>query len=151
MVGVAGAAELVVSLPAGEVTVGDPVALTVTVPGGSVSQGELRVPLLDDSTWHLVEAPKRVSGSGSRWQLTLAPLAVGELLLPVLELVQPTPSGPDRVMATGPETSLTVASILTANDSLEAAPLYEPVGVRGLPWEWTPPVLLAAYAQAIYS
>ncbi len=140
MVGVGGVAEAVESLqvkaPSQPVAVGDRVQVTLTAPGGprSWSQPELAG---DGETWAMVEKPNEV-GPG-QWQVVLVPLKTGKLPIPAIRV-----KAADGSLAQLPQGSaeVTVASVLPPGTAPPSpAPLRDPVGVKGLPWEWLPPAL----------
>lgn len=142
--GLAAEPELEVSLPAGPVTVGDRVPVRVQARGGEQwLWGELSVAVTADGPWAVVDGPHEVVGADPpAWQLTLAPMKTGSLPLPELEASIRPPDGAPRAVTAAQAGSLEVASVLPAEGEAEPAPLRDPVGARGLPWEWLVPMLL---------
>lgn len=134
----ASAAELRVQVTPRRAAVGDRVEVTVSAPpAGRWTRLEVRAGR--DGPWAVVRDPERV-GPGA-WRLVLAPLEVGRLRLP--ELVAVGPGGEEA----RPESAsvVEVASVLPPGErEPRPAPLKDPLGARGLPWEWLPPAALLA-------
>ena len=142
--GLAAEPALELSLPTGPVTVGDRVPLRVQARGGEQwLWGELSVAVTADGPWAVVDGPHEVAGADPpAWQLTLAPMKTGTLPLPELRASVRPPDGAPRAVTASEAGSLEVASVLPAEGEAEPAPLRDPVGARGLPWEWLVPMLL---------
>lgn len=142
--GIAAEPALELSLPAGPVTVGDRVPVRVQARGGEQwLWGELSVAVTADGPWAVVDGPHEVAGADPpAWQLTLAPMKTGSLPLPELRASIRPPDGAPRAVTAAEAGSLEVASVLPAEGEAEPAPLRDPVGARGLPWEWLVPMLL---------
>jgi len=142
--GLAAEPTLEVSVPQGPVTVGDRVPLRVQARGGEQwLWGELTVAVTADGPWAVFDGPHEVAGAHPpAWQLTVAPMKTGTLPLPALRAsVRPT-DGEPRGVKPGEAVSLEVASVLPAEGEAEPAPLRDPIGVHGLPWEWLAPILI---------
>jgi hypothetical protein len=142
--GLAAEPALEVEHPSGPVTVGDRVPVRVQARGDEdMLWGDLSVAVTADGPWAVVDGPHEVAGvHPPAWQLTLAPMKTGTLPLPELEASIRAPDGAPRAVAAGQAGSLEVSSVLPAEGEAEPAPLREPVGARGLPWEWLVPMLL---------
>jgi hypothetical protein len=140
----AGAAVLDVTVPDHAVTVGDRVAVRVTARGeAGILWGELAVATTADGPWAVVDGPRGIRGSDPpAWEVTLAALNVGELALP--ELVVSARREGGEAFQVGPDSppQVTVATVLAPEDDGQPAPLVDPVGVTGVPWEWLPPLLV---------
>lgn len=135
---------LVVSAPAHAVTVGDRVPVDVQARGEqSWLWGELTVAVTADGPWAVVDGPDEVVGARPpAWQLTLAPLATGALPLPELQATVRLPDGQVRPVKATEAATIEVASVLPPDGEVEPAPLRDPIGVHGLPWEWVAPILI---------
>ncbi len=138
-------ATLVASVPGSAVSVGDRVPVRVTVRGGDGWQwGDLVVEASEE--WAVVAPPHAVAGSSPPvWELVLAPLVVGESALPAMGVTARPPAGDPVRVALGSEPTVTVASVLPpGEDDAKPAPLRDPLGARGFPWEWILPWALVA-------
>jgi hypothetical protein len=143
--GAAADASLEISVPEGRVAVGDRVPVRVVARGGEDALwGELGVQLDELGPWELVDGPRSVAGAQPpAWELVLAPMVVGEEALPPIQVTLRSPEG-EAVVVTPAETPmLSIASVLPPDEEVEPAPLRDPLGVRGFPWEWALPALLA--------
>lgn len=140
----AGDPSLVVSAPSQTVTVGDRIPVTVTARGeGPWLWGELTVKVAADGQWAVVDGPNEVVGARPpAWQLTLAPMATGSLPLPEMATTARLPDGDPQVVTAAAGPTVEVASVLPPDGEVEPAPLRDPVGVHGLPWEWVLPILI---------
>ena len=135
---------LEVSAPAAAVTVGDRVPVRVQARGGEGwLWGELTAAVTADGPWVVVDGPHEVAGAEPpAWELTLAPMKTGALPLPELRASVRPPDGPPRAVTVGEAASVQVASVLVEEGEAEPAPLRDPIGVHGLPWEWLAPILI---------
>ena len=142
--GLAAEPMLEVSAPSTAVTVGDRVSLRVQARGGERWMwGELTVAVTADGPWAVVDGPHEVAGAQPpAWELIVAPMKTGTIPLPELRASVRPPDGAPRVVTTGEAVSIEVASVLPAEGEAEPAPLRDPVGVHGLPWEWLVPILI---------
>jgi hypothetical protein len=71
--------------------------------------------------------------------MVMVPLAVGELELPPVTVSVRDQSGSRQVRsASSPVVSIT--SVLPEDEAPEPAPLRDPLGVGGFPWEWVVPL-----------
>ncbi len=127
------------------VRVGDRVEVTASARGGDTGLlwGELTVALEPGGPWELIDGPVPVPGARPPvWKLTLAPMALADQALPSITVSARSADGETRVVESdGPET-ISVVSILSGEEDDQApAPLRDPIGVRGLPWEWILPVV----------
>jgi len=134
--------ELAVS-PA-SVRVGDRVEVLASARGGEGGWlwGELTVALDPGGVWELLDGPTAVpEARPPAWKLTLAPMALGEQILPSITVS--TRSSDDEVVEIESDGSATISvvSILDSEEEDPApAPLRDPIGVRGFPWEWVLPI-----------
>ncbi len=138
-------ATLVASVPGSAVSVGDRVPVRVTVHGGDGWQwGDLVVEASE--RWAVVAPPHGVAGSSPPvWELVLAPLVVGESALPAMGVTARPPAGDPVQVALGAPPRVTVASVLPpGEEDAKPAPLRDPLGARGFPWEWILPWALVA-------
>jgi hypothetical protein len=134
-----------VTAPAAAVSVGDRVPVRVMARGGDGWHwGELTVQAPELGPWEVVDGPRAVAGARPPvWELVLAPMAVGEQELPELAATVRPPDGEPRVVLPLKKPPVTVASVLPPDQEVEPAPLRDPVGVHGFPWEWVVPVTIA--------
>jgi hypothetical protein len=132
------------SVEAAELRVGDRVPVRVSAGGGSGwLWGDPEVAVEPGGSWELVDGPNAVAGSRPpAWQLVLAPMALGELQLPaVTVVVRPPGAEPQTVRAETPVT-VNVGSVVAGDDSDPVpAPMRDPIGVSGFPWEWILPIV----------
>jgi hypothetical protein len=135
-----------VSVPDGEVFIGDRVSVRVIARGGDDWMwGDLTVRVRPDGPWEVVEGPRPVSGARPpAWEVILAAMAVGEEALPEIEVTARPPDSEPQVVTPSQTHRITVASVLPADQEVEPAPLRDPVGVGGFPWEWVLPAAAAA-------
>lgn len=147
----AGEPALEVVASAGRPTVGDRVAVRVMARGGEgLLWGDLSVTVEPDGPWEVADGPRAVAGSSPpTWELTLVAMKVGELPLPAVEVTVRPPSGEPQRVSPAALPAVTVASVLEEGDAGEPAPLRDPVGARGFPWEWVVPGLAAGLPVAL--
>ena len=126
----------------GPVRVGDRVEVTASARGGDGwLWGELTVALEPDGPWALVAPPTAIAGvRPPAWKFALAPMALGEQALPEITVsVRSSEGETDRISCAEPPV-VTVGSVLSSEEGDQApAPIRDPIGVRGLPWEWILP------------
>jgi len=146
----AAAPELEVTVPGGPLTVGDRVAARVMARGGEdLLWGDLRVVVEPGGPWELADGPHPVSGtSPPMWEVTLVAMEVGELPVPALEVTVRPPAGEALRVSPTRLPTVTVASVLEEGDPGDPAPMRDPVGARGFPWEWVVPGLAAGLPVA---
>jgi hypothetical protein len=125
-----------------QVRVGDRVEVTASARGGEgLLWGELTVALEPDGPWALVAPPTAIAGvRPPAWKLALAPMALGEQALPEITVsVRSSDGETDRISCAEPP-AVTVVSVLSPDEGDKTpAPIRDPIGVRGLPWEWILP------------
>jgi hypothetical protein len=133
--GFAAPADLEVSVPEASFRVGDRVPVRVIARGGEdLMWGELRVGIDGAGPWAMVEGPREVAGTRPpAWELVLAPMAVGDIALPPLAADLP---------------SVNVVSILPTEEEAQPAPMRDPLGVSGFPWEWVLPLAVPILGTA---
>jgi hypothetical protein len=109
--------------------------------GEDLMWGDLKVQVEQGGPWEVVDGPQEVVGSRPpTWQLIIVPMQVGELQLPGLETTVRPPDGEPTTVTLADPPQLTVASVLPPGEEVaEPAPLRDPVGVGGFPWEWVLP------------
>ena len=138
----ADAPTLSIEVSPGSVRVGDRVEVMASARGGGDGLwGEPTVAVTDEGPWALVDGPTAVAGARPpAWTLVLAPLELGEQPLPDISVSVRMPGG-DTVSATADAPpSVEVVSVLPEGDEPpEPAPLRDPIGVAGFPWEWVLP------------
>jgi hypothetical protein len=126
------------------VRVGDRVEVVASARGGEDGWlwGELSLSLEPGGPWELVDGPTPVPESRPPvWRLTLAPLRLGEQALPPIAVTARTAAGQTVPITGDGAVPVEVVSILAPDDdAAEPAPLRDPVGARGFPWEWVLPV-----------
>jgi hypothetical protein len=126
-----------------ETRVGDRVPVRVMARGGhDLLWGGLEVGDPDQERWAVAVKPREVSGTRPpSWELVLVPLDVGEVQLPPFRVSVRGADG-GAVVAPSILPSITVSSVLPPEGEAEAAPLRDPIGVTGFPWEWVAPLLV---------
>jgi hypothetical protein len=141
--GADGEASLDLEIARSSIRVGDRVEVMASARGGEGwLWGELTVALEPDGPWALVSPPEAVSGvRPPAWRLTLAPMDLGDQELPEITVSIRSSDGETADVACAEPPMVTVVSVLSGEDDDQApAPLRDPIGVRGLPWEWILPV-----------
>ncbi len=151
----AGEASLEIRVPDHAVTVGDRVSVRVQARGGEDGLwGDLALSVAKGEPWAVVEGPREVPGAKPpAWEVVLVPLDIGDLDLPAIEASLRNTDGVAVNIAPAIKPTVTVASVLAPEDEGQPAPLRDPMGVEGFPWEWVAPlfvvllplVLLAAW------
>jgi hypothetical protein len=127
------------------VRVGDRVDVVVSARGGGDGLwGEPTVAVTDDGPWALVDGPTAVAGARPpAWTLVLAPLELGEQSLPNISVSLRMPDGEPVTVTGDAPPAVEVVSVLPEGDEPpEPAPLRDPIGVAGFPWEWVLPALV---------
>jgi hypothetical protein len=134
---------LEIDAPRTAFSVGDRVPLRVEArAGGDGLWGDLSVHVQPGGAWEVVDGPTAVpEASPPAWRLTLVPMQVGDLALPEMAATLRPAGGPPVQVAPPEAPRVTVASVLPPGEEVEPAPLREPVGVHGVPWEWVVPAL----------
>jgi hypothetical protein len=123
--------------------VGDHLTVLVSARGGdALLWGDLTVALSPGGPWELVEGPVGVPGARPpAWQLVLVPMAVGEQQLPEIVVSARTADGKTVKVSADAASTVMVTSILAPEDEApQPAPLRDPIGARGFPWEWVLPI-----------
>ncbi len=151
----AGEASLEIRVPDHAVTVGDRVSVRVQARGGDDGLwGDLALSPGSEESWAVVEGPREIPGTKPpAWEVVLMPLALGELELPAIEASLRLSDGQVANIGPNEASTVTVGSVLAPEDEGQPAPLRDPLGVHGFPWEWAAPlfvillplVLLAAW------
>lgn len=126
------------------VRVGDRVEVVASARGGDsgLLWGELTAALEPGGPWELVDGPVSVAGTRPPvWKLTLVPMALGDQALPSITVSARSADGEAAEIKSNPPATISVVSILTGEeDDQTPAPLRDPIGVRGFPWEWVLPI-----------
>jgi len=126
------------------VRVGDRVEVKASARGGPSGWlwGELTVALEPGGVWELVDGPTAIPEvRPPAWKLTLAPMELGEQSLPSIAVSARSSEGETTRIEGSGETTIAVVSVLTGQEEDPApAPLRDPMGVRGVPWEWILPI-----------
>ena len=148
-------AALDVEVAPGSVRVGDRVPVRVAARGGEdLMWGELRVVVAEAGPWVVVDGPSEVAGAHPPvWEMVLAPMDVGELTLPSLGAGVRDAAGEASEVAASELPTVNVASVLPAEEEAQPAPLRDPLGVSGFPWEWALPLavpFLGAVAALVW-
>jgi hypothetical protein len=141
---------LEVSFPEAAVSVGDRVPVRVVARGGEdLMWGELEVGDDSETSWAVVDSPHELAGARPPvWELVLAPMEVGEIVLPPFKAAVRNPDGEVREVSAPDQHLVTVASVLPTGEDVQPAPLHDPLGVSGFPWEWVLPAMVPALALA---
>lgn len=126
------------------VRVGDRVEIMASARGGESGWlwGELTVALEPGGAWELIDGPNAVPGvRPPAWRLTLAPMELGEQALPSIAVSARSSDGETTQIGSEDPLAVSVVSILGGEEEDQApAPLRDPIGVRGFPWEWVLPI-----------
>jgi hypothetical protein len=126
-----------------QLRVGDRLEVTASARGGEGWMwGELSVALEPDGPWELVDGPTAIPGTRPpAWRLILAPMALGDQTLPTFTVSARSSDGETVEVKNDEPVSVSVVSILGGDEeNADPAPLRDPVGVRGFPWEWVVPI-----------
>lgn len=149
---VAGATEpqLLVRIDGEPVCVGDSIRVQVSALGDDWKWGKLTVQVSDQGPWAVARQPRELAGTDPPvWELALVPLAVGTRQLPAMSVSVRTRSGEKATIRPAVLPHATITSVLPADEEAPApAPLRDPIGARGLPWEWALPAFLAGLPVA---
>jgi hypothetical protein len=76
-------------------------------------------------------------------------MVVGELSLPDLGAGVRGPDGEVREVAAPKLPTVNVVSVLPAEEEVQPAPLRDPMGVAGFPWEWVLPLAMPVLGAAL--
>ena len=141
---------LEVTVPEAAVSVGDRVRVRVMARGGEdLMWGELVVGETSEPSWAVVNGPSELAGARPPvWELELAPMEVGEIALPAFTAVVRNPIGEAREVSASDGPLVSVASVLPSGEDVQPAPLRDPLGVSGFPWEWVLPAAAPALVLA---
>ena len=141
---------LEVTVPEAAVSVGDRVHVRVMARGGEdLMWGELVVGETSEPSWAVVNGPHELAGARPPvWELELAPMEVGEIALPAFTAVVRNPGGEAREVSASDGPLVSVASVLPSGEDVQPAPLRDPLGVSGFPWEWVLPAAAPALVLA---
>lgn len=133
---------VLVHAPDAALSVGDPLHIRVEASGGEDGfWGDLSLDLGKDEDWAVIEGPKAIPDATSpAWDVTLAPLKLGELPLPTFSLRWRDQDSKARSITPEEVPKITVASVISPDDKGKAAALKDPLGVKGFPWEWILPI-----------
>jgi hypothetical protein len=144
-------AELEVTLSSQSARVGDHVAVRVAARGGEeLMWGELKIAVDAAGSWAVVAGPGEVAGARPPvWELVLAPMELGELQLPAVAASVRTADGEASEIGAAELPSINVVSVLAAEEEAQPAPLRDPLGVGGFPWEWVLPVAVPVLGLAV--
>jgi len=112
--------------------------------------GELAVAIEADGPWAVVEGPREVAEARPPvWELVLSPMAVGELSLPDFAAGVRGVDGEAEEVGAAELPIVDVVSVLPDEEEVQPAPLRDPVGVSGFPWEWVLPFLMPVLGLAL--
>ncbi len=144
---------LEIAAPEGEFTIGDTVMVRISAQGGAEGMwGELSVRVSDDGPWLIAGGPDEIPGTSPPvWEVVLVALEVGELELPGFTASLRPKEGEVTTVSASEPAVVVVASVLEGEDDQTPAPLHDPLGVHGFPWEWAGPlfVLLAPLVAVV--
>lgn len=147
-----GAPGLTIGVPPRKLTVGDRLPVRITAQGGpGLLWGTPTVAVSGSgATWAVVQKPHPIpQAQPPAWDMVLVPLAVGKLALPSVSVSVRDARGSVSKVTADHLPEVTVASVLPPGGKIPPAPLDDPVGVRGFPWEWIPPVLAGLLPLAL--
>jgi hypothetical protein len=149
-VSIAAAATLEVTVSPASVRVGDRVAVRVAARGDKdLMWGELQVAVDRGGPWAVVDAPSEATGARPPvWELVLAPLDVGDLSLPVFVAGVRDDDGAVIEVVAAELPTINVVSVLPVDEEAQPAPLRDPIGVSGFPWEWVLPLMVPLLGAA---
>ena len=143
---------LEVTVPEAAVSVGDRVPVRVMARGGEdLMWGELEVGEGAEESWAVVDGPHELAGARPpAWELVLAPMEVGEIEMPAFNVIVRDAGGEAREISASDGPLVRVASVLPPGEGEEVqpAPLRDPLGVSGFPWEWVLPAAAPMLALA---
>jgi len=125
------------------VRVGDPVKVVASARGGDgLLWGELTVALEPGGAWELIGGPTAVPEvRPPAWTLELAPMKMGEQTLPEITVSARSVDGEVTEVGSPSPPAVEVVSVLSGDEGDTApAPVRDPIGARGLPWEWILPL-----------
>jgi hypothetical protein len=144
-------AGLEVMLKTPSARVGDQVAVRVAARGGEdLMWGELKIVVEAAGSWAVVEGPAEVAGARPPvWELVLAPMELGELQLPRVAASVRSADGEATEIGADELPSISVVSVLPAEEEAQPAPLRDPLGVGGFPWEWVLPLAMPILGLAV--
>lgn len=151
--GAANPVEIVASLSAREVFLGDPVTVVINA-GGSRDWDiqDVELATVEDDIWRVLIGPKlRINADTPAWELCLAAMGVGELPLPPLLVTWESSSGERASRVVDQLGVVVVKSVLPIGiDRLDLAKgLRPPMPVSGMPWEWLAPALAVLTVPAL--
>ncbi|NOZ95625.1 MAG: hypothetical protein GXP47_12945 [Acidobacteria bacterium] len=138
---------LTLSVPESAFSVGDHVELRLQAGGPSSllwGKPEVDVSGAAAASWAVVEPPRPVADADPpSWTAVLAPLRTGTLELPPVRVTVRRPDGGTETIPASGGAPVKVVSVLPPGEKVKPAPLADPVGVTGFPWEWVMPVAVA--------
>ncbi len=144
---------LTLSVPESAFSVGDHVELRLQAEGPSGllwGTPEVDVSGAAAASWAVVEPPRPVADADPpAWTAVLAPLRTGTLELPPVRVTVRRPDGGTETVSASGGASVKVVSVLPPGEKVKPAPLADPVGVTGFPWEWILPVAVAILLVAL--
>jgi hypothetical protein len=137
-------AELEVTVSLQSVRVGDQVPVKVAARGGEeLMWGDLRIAVEESGPWAVIAGPSEVAGARPPvWELMLAPMGLGELELPAVSAGVRSADGEAGEVVAGELPTVDVVSVLPTEEEAQPAPLRDPLGVSGFPWEWVLPLAM---------
>jgi hypothetical protein len=96
-----------------------------------------------------VDGPRELAGARPpAWEVVLAPLAVGEQVVPEMSTTVRIGGEEPVTVPLSDRPQVEIASVLPPDGEADPAPLDDPVGARGFPWEWIAPALMLALPLA---
>jgi hypothetical protein len=126
------------------VRVGDRVRVLASARGGeNLLWGELTVAVEPEGPWAVVDPPVAIAGARPpAWEFNLAPIKLGEQSLPAMTVSVRDAGGDTAEVGCEQPPTVTVVSVITGDEEQpDPAPLRDPIGVRGPPWEWVLPAV----------
>jgi len=144
---------LTASVPGSAFSVGDHVELRLQAEGPSGllwGKPEIEISAQEAVSWAVVQPPQPVPDADPpAWTAALAPLRTGKLELPSVKVVVRRPDGGTETVSASGGSAVNVVSVLPPGEKVKPAPLADPVGVTGFPWEWVLPVAVAILLVAL--
>ncbi len=136
---------LSIGVPPRVLAVGDRLPVRITARGGSGllwDTPKVKTSGLEDR-WAVVQEPRAIPQTQPPvWEMVLVPLMTGTLTLPAVSVSVRDRQGSVSTVTADALPKVKVASVLPPGGKVAPAPLDDPAGVTGFPWEWIPPALV---------
>ncbi len=145
-------ASLEMMAPSSAISIGDRVEVKVQARGGEdLLWGDVRILIETGGPWEVIDGPHAIAGTQPpAWKVSLVAMEVGELSMPDCAVDVRSSDGSESEVRAQDVPTITVASVLVDENETDPSPLKDPVGVRGFPWEWAPPVLVVVVPLLLF-